>query len=232
MIKAFTIQWIQQSNSPCQSTVQVCGFRAGPQDNWLITQLINRTVNGTRLPQVSVMIEFELRDCDATLKCLRTFNTHIYEISAENSAAARSIMNYRQVRRVSPDVTTGARVNETVMIDFNTENSSFYFAIQDETSCIIITRLILFYYICPQQSADLIIYPETLAPPGNQAAIPLVSVTASCVASAEPENGVAPILSCLSGGIWGLVSTTGCKCIAGSFQLNETCERKYNISGS
>ena len=78
-----------------KNNVQVCGFRAGPQDNWLITQLINRTVNGIRLPQVSVMIEFELRDCDVTLNCLRSFNTHIYETSAENSAAARSIINYR-----------------------------------------------------------------------------------------------------------------------------------------
>ena len=143
----------------------MCGFSAGPQDNWLITQLINRTVNGTRLPQVSVMIEFEMRDCDVTLNCQRTFNTHIYETSTENATTARSINNYQQVQRVSPDVTTGAQVNETVTINFITDHSSFYFAIQDETSCVIITQMIVFYHICPQQTASLINYPETLAPP-------------------------------------------------------------------
>ena len=87
------MQWIQNSLTPCQQTVQVCGFSVGPQDNWLITQLINRTVNGTRLPQVSVMIELELRDCDVTLNCQRIFNTHIYEISTGNVIAARNISN-------------------------------------------------------------------------------------------------------------------------------------------
>ena len=98
----YTIQWIQQSNTPCQHSVHVCGFPAGPQNNWLITQLINRTVNGTRLPQVSVMIVFEIRDCVIASNCQQLFNTHIYETSTENSAAARNISNYRQVRRVSP----------------------------------------------------------------------------------------------------------------------------------
>ena len=171
------------------------------------------------------MIEFEQRNCDITLNCQRTFNTHVYETSTENASAARNISNYRQVQRVSPDVTS-ERVNETVMIGFSTDHSFFYFAIEDETTCIVITRLIVFYYICPKQTADLIIYPETLAPSGNQAAIPLTSVTANCVASAEPENGLAPLLSCLSEGIWSLVPTAGCRCIAGYFQSNETCERK------
>ena len=86
----------------------------------------------------------------------------------------------------------------------------------------------MFYSVCPQQIVELIIYPETLAPSGNQAAIPLISVTASCVASAEPENGLAPLLSCLSGEIWSLVPNAGCRCIAGYFQSNEICEHKQS----
>ena len=83
---------------------------------------------------------------------------------------ARNLNNYRQVQRVSPDNTTGIRLNKTININFNTDHSSFYFAIQDETSCLAITRLIVFYYVClDQQTADLILYPETIAPPENQA---------------------------------------------------------------
>ena len=101
-------------------------------------------MNGTRLPQVSVLIEFELQGCDNTLNCQRTFNTHIYETSTENATAARNINNYRQVQRVSPNLTNGSRVNATITVSFNSGHSSFHFAIQDETSCLVITRMIIF----------------------------------------------------------------------------------------
>ena len=167
------------------------------------------------------MIEFRLPNCDITLNCQRTFNTHIYETSTENGTAARNISNYRQVQRVSPDVTTGARVNETVIINFSTDHSSFYFAIQDEITCIVVRRLIVFYHFCPQQTADLIIYPETFAPAEGQ-----LLVTANCVANAEPENGNVSRVICLSEGVWNRVPNAGCRCSAGFSLSNETCERK------
>lgn len=83
------MQWIQNSNAPCQQTVHVCGFDSGPQNNWLITQLINRTVNGMKLSQVSVTIEFEQLNCDHTLRCQRTFNTHIFETSSKDSSKSK-----------------------------------------------------------------------------------------------------------------------------------------------
>ena len=195
----------------------MCGFSAGPQNNWLITQLINRTVNGTRLPQVSVTIEFELQNCDVTLNCQRTFNTHVYETSSVDSAGARNFSDYRQVRRVSPDVTTG--VNETVTITFNTNHSSFYFAIQDETSCIVVTRLIVFYYICPSQTINLIHTPEIIAPVIGASPI---TVTARCVENAQTQDGSIPKLICSPGGIWTVLGS-GCQCATGYREENGTC---------
>jgi hypothetical protein len=208
---ATTLQWIQQSNTPCQQSVQVCGFRAGLQDNRLITQLINRTVNGIRLLQVSVTIEFELRNCDVTLNCQRTFNTHIYETSTENGTAARDINNYRQVRRVSPDVSAGdTRVNETIVVNLNSDHSSFYFAIQDEITCIVITRLLVFYRICPSQtiSTSLAHVPEIIA-----RGFPLI-VHGRCVEKAQTEDGSFPQFTCLPRGEW-LPFNTGCRCSPG-----------------
>ena len=198
----------------------MCGFRVGPQNNRLITQLINRTVNGTRLPQVSVMIEFELRDCDVTLNCQQTFNTHIYETSSENAVAARNIGNYRQVQRVSPDVTTRAIVNETVVVNFNTNHSSFYFAIEDETTCIIITRLIAFYHVCPRQTINLLTHvPETIAPAIGSSPI---AVYGHCIKNALTEDGSAPRLICSPGGMWTLLGS-GCRCAPGDVY--------YTVSG-
>ena len=205
----------------------MCGFSVGPQNNWLITQLINRTVNGTRLPQVSITTEFEMRDCDITLNCQRTFNTHIYETYTENATAARNINYYQQVQRVSPEITDGSRVNETIMVNFNTNHSSFYFAVQDETTCIVITRLIIFYYICPAQTASLIQYPETIAPSTGLQIGSSSQISAFCVENAEPENGLAPTVTCAVEGIWdSIVPGEGCHCVPGYFRENETCTRK------
>ena len=194
----------------------MCGFTAGAQDNWLITQLINRTVNGTRLSQFSVMIEFEQKGCDITLNCQRTFNTHVYERSSENTAASKTISNYRQVMRVSPDDTTGNRVNVTIDINFITNHSSFYFAVQDETSCMVITRLLVFYHICPPETAEMIIRPKTIAPLISRRAVPLL-ITGKCVNNASPIHSGAqgPTVKCNEGGIWSLIPNLGCKCDQG-----------------
>ena len=216
------LQWIQSSNVPCQQTAQVCGFSAGPQNNWLITQLINRTVNGTRLPQVSVLMEFELQGCD---NCQRTFNTHIYETSTENATTAKNIRSYQQVERVSPEVINGSRVNETVTVNFNTNHSSFYFAIQDETTCLIITRLIVFYHICPKRTTNLISYPEIIAP------VVSIVVLPSCVMNAEPVSGhglASQGLVCTTGGDWSHITAppgAACRCIDGYFRDDENCAR-------
>ena len=205
---------------------------AGPQDNWLITQLINRTVNGIRLPQVSVTIEFELQGCDVTMNCQRNFSTHIYETPSVNSDTKVNITKYRRIRRVLPADASGSKVNETITINFTTDHSSFYFAIQDETTCMVITRLIIFYTLCPAQTANLIRYPETVADsrsnfqPEGEFKVPHIS--ALCIENARPENGVAPMISaCAEGGIWGsVVQGAGCLCVPGYFGDNETCTRK------
>ena len=223
------VQWIQQSNTPCQQTAQVCGFSAGAQSNWLITQLINRTVNGTLLREVSVQIEFEQRDCDVTLNCQRTFNTHVYETSSINDSARRDTANYRQEQRVSPDDTTGERVIETVRVSFATNEPSFYFAVQDETSCIVITRLLVFYSVCPSQTFNLTSTPETIAPPTEAAPIP---VTATCASNAVMEGDNFPKLICSTGGLWSIISNSDCRCASGFGPMNGTCSSEFSGSGN
>ena len=213
----FSIQWIQSSNIACQQVVQVCGFTAGPQSNWLLTQHINRTVDGPPLSQVSVLIEFELRNCDVTLNCQRTFNTYVYETSLASDVARRNIQNYRQVRWVSPDITTGARVNATVIVTFQTNEHFFYFAVEDETTCIVITRMIVFYNVCPNQTIDLVSAPEIIAP-----ATGFAEVEGSCASNAETEGGNAPRLICSPDGTWTVLGS-GCRCAPGSGFVNGSC---------
>ena len=170
-----------------------------------------------------MLIEFELQGCDVSLMCQRTFNTHVYETSSVDSAAAREKNNYRQVERVSPSDTSGNRVNETIDIDFNTDSSSFYFAIQDETSCIVMTRVIVFYTVCPAQAVDMISYPLTVAPLTG-----ITTISTSCVENAEPV-GADPKVACSVYGSWNTF-TSQCRCRPGAFSVSGACIRKYYVN--
>ena len=169
-----------------------------------------------------------MQDCSTTLDCQRTFNTHIFETS-ETATGARDINNYRQVKRVSPDITGGDRVNKTIDLSFSTNHSSFYFAVQDETSCMVITRLMMFYHICPADIANLVIYPETVAPPISRQSFPLL-ITAKCVDNASPivAGNPGPKIKCTEGGSWFSVPELGCKCDHGYLPSvdRQRCEGK------
>ena len=142
---------------------------------------------------------------------------------------------YRQVKQISSNITTGARVNETIDLNFSTNHSSFYFAIRDETTCIVITRLIVFYKVCEAQTINLIHYPETIAAPSNpyEEDLSNISIPATCMENAQPENGLAPLVTCSADGVW--VDSVpgpgvGCQCIQGYFREifndSEACKRK------
>ena len=93
--------------------------------------------------------------------------------------------------------------------------------------------MIIFYYICPQQTVHLIDYPETLAPIKSHVQTPLIFVTGYCVENTEPESGQAPLLVCSIGGIWSIVPDSGCRCVAGHYFYNETmsceCECMFGV---
>ena len=194
----------------------MCGFEVDPQDNWLITQYISTVVSDTRLAQVSVIVEYELVGC-TSLECQRTFVVNAYETSTEDNSIAADINNtdYRLVDRIATDDDTGQiRQNRTVDVNLNGNADGLYLAIRDETTCIVITRILVFYSVCPGGAVDFVLRPETLAPSIMRNPIPL-RVTAECLAGASPENGEGAILSCNQGGTWTTTAGAGCRCNPG-----------------
>lgn len=145
-------------NIPCQQTVTSCGFAEGEQDNWLITQYISRRVNGTLLPDVSVLVAFELQGCTiGTTNCNSFFAVYIWETSAKNGTAARDTRNYQLVEDGIIIVGDNGFHNETREVAFNSsseegdeeeEHGGFYLAIRDTSTCIAINRLLVLYNVC------------------------------------------------------------------------------------
>ena len=210
----------------------VCGFSAGVQDNWLITQFINRTVNRVGLPQVRVQFNYRLSDCPQNVaqgfSCQRIFGVHKYERSSVDPAAARVTSNYVLVNRLTTrDTVAGeASQNETQNIDFTTDSSGFYLGVRDESTCILIERLLVYYHVCPSETVGLVVRPETIAPSigsGMQ-----LEVTANCIANARPISGESAKLTCEERGVWFQPSVTSCVCNDGFIASEDglSCPRK------
>ena len=222
------LQWIQATSNNCRVTVSVCGFAAGRQDNWLITQHISRMVNGTRLQQVTVQVDFTMNTCNIQNNCRRSFAIHKYETSTINTTAARNLSNYEFVGRIVPRDGSGTvRENGSVNINFATEATGFYLGIQDETSCLVIHRVLVFYYVCPAVTSDLIARPETIAPISGAR-----QVVGQCVENAQPESGAGPLFICSQSGIWSSNIGTMCVCGSGfrSTSNGSMCEGTYVVS--
>ena len=195
-------------------TVSVCGFAAGRQDNWLITQHISRMVNGTALQQVTVQVDFIMDTCNIGNDCRRAFAIYKYETSTINATAARNLSDYEFVNQiVSRDGSGNVRENGSVNINFATEATGFYVGIQDVSSCLVIHRVLVLYYVCPAMTSDLIARPETIAPIIG-ASTP-VQVVGECVENAHPQSGAGPRFVCSQSGVWSLNLGSGCVCGSG-----------------
>ena len=196
-------------------TVNVCGFEGGRQDNWIITQHISRMVNGTALQQVTVQVDFIMNTCDVENNCRRSFAIHKYETSTINATAARNLSNYGLVGRIVPrDGSGSVRENGSVELNFDTEATGFYLGIQDETTCIVIHRVLVFYYVCPAVTSDVITRPKTIAPIIG-ASTPPAQVVGQCVENARSQIGTGPYLTCSQKGVWSMNIGTRCVCHPG-----------------
>ena len=90
--------------------------------------------------------------------------------------------------------------------------------------------LLVFYYVCPAVTSDLITHPETIAPIVGGTAPP-VQVVGRCFENANPESEARPGLTCSQKGVWSVISGAGCVCKPG-FQLSSdgrSCEGMLSV---
>ena len=83
-----------------------------------------------------------------------------------------------------------------------------------------IHRVLVFYYVCPALTSDLIARPETIAPISGAR-----QVVGQCVENARPESGAGPLFVCSQNGVWSSNIGTGCACGSGfqSSSNNRSC---------
>ena len=113
---------------------------------------------------------------------------------------------------------------DLVQIPISGSYTGIYLAVVDPSpgTCISISRLALYYYICPKQVVNLVKYPETISP--TLASDSDVFLEANCV-----DNAVLIAcndkLECSRRGQWE-INDLICKCMKGHYFLSESCEGK------
>ena len=187
----------------CQVTVAVCGFSAGAQSNWLITQHISRELaGGQRLQKVTVQFKFILNGCDISRQCKQSFDVYKWQTSTPNRTSARNTESYERVGSVLPNDTSGTvQSTKSLDIELNAE-SGFYLAVVDFGACINIQSILVFHYVCVSETSDLITRPETT----NIGTI----ITGQCVENSSTDGEPNPILRCGDEGEWEIVIPCHC----------------------
>ena len=167
----------------------MCGFSEGAQENWLITQHINTVLpGGERLRKVTAQFE-GLLGCDITRMCRPSFEVYKWETSTIDRTAAANTNNYVRDGRVSPDDTSGF-VPFVASHDYELSAiGGFYLGVVDLSTCVTLSRILVLYYVCPEETSELIYRPEE-----SLEGSPLVE--GECVENSSTESGASPTLIC------------------------------------
>ena len=195
-------------------------LRGGTQNNWLITQHIDTTDNGVALSQVVVRVNFSLNGCATGGSCQQSFQLQIYEtpnINFNSSLITTNYVSFTNSRVAVGTNPTGTIVETTDVLVPLGGSGGMYLAAQDTGTCVSISRLTVFYYVCPQQVLGLISYPQTVA--SNGLITQLVCAPGASVVSQQPQA------SCATGnlGVWGPPSGS-CSCSPGYTNMSQTCQ--------
>ena len=186
-------------------------FELPTQKNWIVTQLISKsTPDNTLLSRVNVLVEFELDECVSN--CQASFTLSMWETSSINRTAARNISQYVPVQEIVPS-NYNKISNVTIPINFVSNETGFHLAFVISNTCIRMSRIMAFYYVCPSTVLDLVEYQQTVAPAIHSQR---VQVKGHCVKGASKRTSRNSFLHCSQGGDWiSFQNETGCHCNQG-----------------
>ena len=116
--------------------------------------------------------------------------------------------NYFEFGRARPSSTTRAYF-ETYSFTLDPSETGFYVALRDKGTCVGISRLRVYHYICPSRQGGLVLYPETPAPVSGS-----VNVQFTCVDNAHISETESDTVTCHSNATWS-TDIPPCECNLG-----------------
>ena len=147
---------------------------------------------------IAVEVIYDLQGCRYQLGCdmefkLLNYKTNTPQPPSTTGSGYMNIVNYEQFGIARPQA-----LFERHDFTLYPSDTGFYIALQDTGTCVNISRLRVYRYICPKRQVGLVLYPETPAPVSGSVNI---DVNDMCVDNAVVSG--TPQATCHSNGIWG-----------------------------
>ena len=192
----------------------------------MITQYINTSTTEVTDLNVSATFATSPIPCVAG-QCLQNVPVRVYWTNTPNETERNTASNYNTVAtRLLHTTNDGQRESDHEVVEVPSNTTGLYLALVDEGTCVSISRLVVSYNVCPEQTQNLIVYPQIIAPTART--ISFKMVPASCVDGASMTGTT--MLVCTVGGLWGAPHPPAdtCQCDPGyqmiGVGLNATCE--------
>lgn len=208
--------WDQIVGGSCTWTLRTCADQAS-QDNWLLSQFISYEDANEVLFNVS----FRFSECQSRPTCSKPYVT-LYGYNRDSIASHGDRINPSNYQPLFGDALSSRleqpsgsvmQIGLTLRLTRPANSNGFYLGLRDEGTCGSITRLIVYYIVCPARQEGLIIYPEVTVPAQNSLDIVF---NASCVANAHSVTTL-QVTAFSSNGSCSPVASGGpaCECDAG-----------------
>ena len=214
------MQWIDQSQTvTCLHRLIACDVNTPGQKNWMITQYINITDEGVE--QLTVTMTFDTAiSVEQCPTCPQSFGLYSYEtdVPDENGRGNQSFYMNTGTRFFHVQNSEEA---ESDTQDFLVSSKGLYLAVEDVGSCTRITRLYVFYYVCPSQVMNMVQYPETVSPPSTNPSDR--TAIGTCIDNASEVSGGSLELDCNIIGNWE-DNDLSCSCNPGYEIIMGACE--------
>ena len=100
-------------------------------------------------------------------RCSQNVPVRVYWTNTPDETERNNTSNYNTVAtRLLHTTNDGQRKSDHEDVEVPSNITGLYLALVDEGTCVSITRLVVSYnvVVCPEQTLNLIIYPQTIAP--------------------------------------------------------------------
>lgn len=219
------LAWLGLGGS-CSNTIYVCESNT-PQNNWLFSQFISyKSAN-----EVFFNISYDFSLCQDP-ECNKDYLT-LYRYD-QNALASDStvVSNYLNSPLLGTESSSRIQqsgvpttVTTTLSLDRPRNFSGFHLGIRDEGTCGSISRIIIYYLVCPERVEGLVRYGETAVPLKNS---PDITFQVACAPNSYNVTSLEVIVTsatsiCMDRAPDG----ARCECNPGYFLLNPTtCQGK------
>ena len=223
--------WLSVVGGVCSGSPYVCELRR-PQNNWIFSQFIRYTA----AKEVFFNIIYDFSSCVLNPLCVTDFMT-LYRYDRNNMTNKNdriNIMNYNTPMfgtiassRLEASGSASTLTKNESLVPTNNFNG-FYMGIKDVGTCGQISRIIIYYLVCPAKVIGLVKF--------NEIPVPLRTASnfvysASCVANAHNVTNLeVTIFSASSTCVEKASGGARCECNQGYFLLNTSlCDGKIVI---